>query len=199
MQLDIPSGSFAAVIFDLDGTLADTMPLHHRAWQQQLALHDCPFPESLFYSLGGIPARGVVQRLNEAYDLAMDPQAVATAKEQRYLDLLDTVEPIPAVRDFMLDQHNQRPLAVATGSLRDIAARTLEALGLTHYFDAIVCAEDYEHGKPAPDVFLITAERLGVVPEQCLVFEDAGPGLEAARAAGMTVVHVPSHPTPSSP
>ena len=203
MQLDIPNRAFAGYIFDLDGTLADTMPLHYRAWQAELALHGCPFPESLFYSFGGIPARGVVARLNERFGLAMNPHQVAASKEQRYVDMLTQVRPVAPVLEFMLSQHGKAKLAVATGSVREVAEKTLGFMALGDYFHAIVSADDVEHGKPAPDVFLAAAARLALNPEDCLVFEDAGPGIEAAKAAGMAWVHVPTSPvdqtTPTTP
>lgn len=194
MKLNIPDRAFAGYIFDLDGTLVDTMPLHFRAWQAELALHGCPFPESLFYAYGGVPARGVVERLNERFGLAMNSQAVAESKERRYVDLLCHVQPVKPVLDFMLGKHGQAKLAVATGSVREVADKTLASINLGQYFHAVVSADECKRGKPAPDVFLIAAARLGLSPEDCLVFEDAQPGIEAAKAAGMAWVHVPTAP-----
>ena len=191
MKIQIPDGEFDGYIFDCDGTLADTMGLHFEAWSQ--ALEDkSEFPEALFYELGGMPAREVIQVLNERYGHNMPVEATAEYKEKLFLELIPRILPIESVVAFVHEFHGRKPLAVASGGHRAIVIKTLTALGILDKFDAIVGAEDYQNGKPAPDPFLEAARRIGVPPERCLAFEDTQIGVAAAQAAGMQTVLVPS-------
>ena len=192
MELTLPKGDFDAYIFDCDGTLADTMPLHYEAWCAVLKGTACEFPEALFYELGGVTTEGVVKILNERHGSDMDPKETSKRKEEIYLNLISRILPIEPVVAFMHQFHGKVPMAVASGGKRQIVTHTLEALGIAGKFDAIVCAEDYTRGKPAPDPFLVAAEKLNVSPEKCLVFEDTQTGIEAAKAAGMQWVLVPA-------
>jgi HAD superfamily hydrolase (TIGR01509 family) len=186
-----------AAIFDCDGTLADTMPLHYRAWCDTLADANCPFPEDTFYAWGGVTAREIVERLNAAHGLALDPHTLAHSKENRYRALIPRIGPIALVVDEVRRLHERDvPLAVASGGMRAVVEETLEVLGLRTYFRTVVGAEDVARGKPEPDGFLLAAERLGVAPERCVVYEDSPPGLEAARRAGMRAVDVRPHLAP---
>ena len=189
--MKIPEGDFAAYIFDCDGTLADTMPLHYKAWCAALREHECDFPEALFYELGGMPTQQIVELLNERHGYSMPPAATARQKEDQFLSMLAEIEPIEPVVAIVREVSGRLPMAVASGGHRHVVTRTLAALGLFDHFHAIVCSEDYERGKPFPDPFLVAAERLGVEPGKCLVFEDTRTGEEAARAAGMTSLLVP--------
>ncbi len=191
MTLTVPEGDFEAYIFDCDGTLADTMPLHYEAWGEVLRGTGCEFPEALFYELGGVTTEGVVKILNDRHCTSMDPVETSHKKEEIYLRLVSRIQPIEPVVSFMRQFHGKKPMAVASGGKRAIVTHTLEALGIAGKFDAIICAEDYARGKPAPDPFLVAAQRLNVPPEKCLVFEDTQTGIEAAKAAGMQWVLVP--------
>ena len=191
MKLEIPAGIFHAYLFDCDGTIADSMPLHYIAWKKALAEWNCDFDQRLFYSWGGKPVRKIISDLNELHGVQMPVEALAARKEAFYLELLPQLKAIPAVLEQILAQYGRIPLAVVSGSRRDSVIGSLTALGILDKFDTLVCAEDYVHGKPAPDCFLLAAERLGVEPANCLVFEDTALGIEAAAAAGMTSVLVP--------
>jgi beta-phosphoglucomutase family hydrolase len=191
MKLELPAGSFRAYLFDCDGTIVDSMPLHYRAWKNALSEWNCPFEEELFYSWGGRPVTEIIAALNQSHGLNMPINVVAKRKENLYYDLVHELKAIPEVVEHIEARHGQIPLAVVSGSRRDSVVHSLTALGLLDKFDVLVCAEDYARGKPAPDCFLTAASHLGVAPKDCLVFEDTEMGIEAATAAGMASVRVP--------
>lgn len=194
MKLDIPAGNFAAYIFDLDGTLIDTMPLHYRAWDVAMrnAGLKVKLDEDLFYSLGGVPTVRVAELIGKHYGMTVDAQRVFHEKEALFLELQADARLIKPVADFARNAAPTHPMAIASGGTRDIVQRSLELAGLEPLFKVVVTADDVVHGKPAPDMFLLAARLLGVEPTQCLVFEDAEPGIKGALAAGMKVVRVPS-------
>jgi HAD superfamily hydrolase (TIGR01509 family) len=189
-----PEANEQAYIFDLDGTLADTMPVHFGVWQTIAARHGLVFPEDRFYSLGGVPTPRIAAMLIAEAGLALDPVAVAAEKERTYVAGLASgalsVRPIEAVIDIARAQRGVAPLAIASGSSRRLVTLTLASLGIADWFGAVVAAEDTIRHKPEPDVFLEAARRLGAAPERCTVYEDTDLGLEAARRAGMTGVDV---------
>jgi beta-phosphoglucomutase family hydrolase len=194
MKLEIPEGEFAGYIFDLDGTLVDTMPLHYRAWDaamRNVGLQ-APLDEELFYSLGGVPTRRVAELIAAHYGLTIDPHAVFHHKESLFREVQQDAELIEPVVEFARRVALTHPVAIASGGPREIVHRSLELAGLWSLFKVIVTPEDVRHGKPEPDMFLLAAERMGVPPSECLVFEDAEPGMRAAEAAGMKWVRVPS-------
>jgi HAD superfamily hydrolase (TIGR01509 family) len=194
MKLQLPAGSFRAYLFDCDGTIVDSMPLHYRAWKKALSEWNCPFEEELFYAWGGRPVTEIISTLNQNHGLNMPVDVVAKRKENLYYELVHELKAIPEVVEHIEAQHGQIPLAVVSGSRRNSVVHSLTALGLLDKFDVLVCAEDYIRGKPAPDCFLTAASRLDVAPKDCLVFEDTDMGIEAATAAGMASVRVPMAP-----
>ena len=189
-----PESIEQAYIFDLDGTLADTMPVHFGVWQTIAARHGLVFPEERFYSLGGVPTPRIAAMLIAEAGLALDPVAVALEKERTYVDGLSSgalsVRPIESVIAIARAQRGLAPLAIASGSSRRLVSLTLASLGIAEWFGAVVAAEDTERHKPDPDGFLEAARRLGAPPARCTVYEDTDLGLEAARRAGMTGVDV---------
>jgi len=191
MTLTLPPGDFQAYLFDCDGTIVDSMPLHYVAWKQALAEYGCTdFSEPLFYSLGGLPVAKVVEQLNRRDGLTIPAEPFAVRKEQLYYDLIHQLEPVPEVLELIHAAHGTVPFAVVSGSTRESVEKSLEALGILPLFDTLVCAGDYAHGKPSPEPFLLAATRLGVAPARCLVFEDADAGIESATAAGMASVRI---------
>jgi beta-phosphoglucomutase family hydrolase len=187
---DVIDANVKGLVFDCDGTIADTMPLHYEAWVEALGEHGVEFAEALFYEMAGIPSMQIVEILNERHGHDLPVQATADHKEELYVRLIPRVRPIdPVVR--LIEQYAGRlPMAVATGGTRAICTKTLAALDLLRYFQHIVTADDVKHGKPAPDIFLEAARRIGVPANQCVAFEDADLGVRAARDAGMKVVDV---------
>lgn len=191
MKLTLPPGPFGAYLFDCDGTIADSMPLHYIAWNKALSEWNCSFEEPLFYAWGGRPIVEIIATLNQDHGLNMPVEAVAQRKEQFYVELLPQLTPVPEVLEHIEAQHGRIPFAVVSGSTRESVTASLTALNILDRFDTLVCAGDYAKSKPAPDAFLLAAARLGVVPDACLVFEDTKMGIQAATAAGMASVRVP--------
>jgi HAD superfamily hydrolase (TIGR01509 family) len=187
---------YGGYIFDCDGTLADSMVVHHRAWLAALAEHGAAidFTWDLFTSRAGMTLPSTVRELNAQFGLSLDPEALTASQRREYERFLPTVQPIVDVVDLALRVSRTHPVAVASGGERQVVLRTLELIGLGQIFPVVVTAEDVQRGKPEPDMFLLAAERLGVPPSECVVFEDAVLGLEAARRAGMASVLVRSPP-----
>jgi beta-phosphoglucomutase family hydrolase len=178
------------LIFDCDGTLADTMPLHWRAWQMITRRHDLYFPEDRFYALGGVPSRDILKILAEEQGRSLDHIAVAHEKENAYLPLMEEIEPIHVVVQVARSNFGKIPMAVASGGTQSIITRVLEHLNIRQYFNAVVTSEMVKKQKPAPDIFLEAARRIGVDPKACRAYEDTELGLQAIRAAGMDAVDV---------
>ena len=182
--------SIKGLIFDCDGTLADTMPLHWRAWQMVTQRHGLYFPEDRFYSLGGVPSRDILKMLAGEQGRSLDHIAVAHEKEEAYLPLMEEVEPIHAVVEIARANYGKIPLAVASGGTEKVIGQVLDRLNIRHLFGAIVTSEMVKNQKPAPDIFLEAARRIGVAPKFCRAYEDTDLGLQAIRAAGMEAVDV---------
>jgi HAD superfamily hydrolase (TIGR01509 family) len=192
MKLKIPAGEFRAYLFDCDGTIADSMPLHYIAWKKALGEWKCELDEDTFYAWGGIPPVEIIAKLNLMHGLAMPVEEVAVRKENLYFELLPQLEPVAEVLEHIEAMHSRIPFAVVSGSNRESVINSLTAIGLLNKFDLIVGSEDYANSKPAPDAFLTAARQLGVAAQDCLVFEDTEIGIQAAKAAGMAWVRVPS-------
>ena len=190
MTLKLPKGPFKAYLFDCDGTIADSMPLHFVAWTKILAEWNCDFPEDKFYAWGGMPILDILTTLNKEQGLNMPIADLMVQKEALYFELLHELQPVPEVLEHILESHGRIPFAVVSGSARDSVERSLDTLGILDKFDTLVCAGDYTKGKPDPEPFLLAAERLGVAPQDCLVFEDTEMGIQSATAAGMASVKI---------
>jgi HAD superfamily hydrolase (TIGR01509 family) len=191
-KLKLPAGKFAAYLFDCDGTIADSMPLHYIAWKQALGKWNCEFDERTFYAWGGMPTAQIISTLNERQGLNMAVEAVCIEKENLYYELLPQLKAIAEVVEHIEAQHRRIPFAVVSGGTRESVVASLTAVNLLAKFDVFVCAGDYKRGKPDPEPYLLAAERLGVNPRECLVFEDTEMGIQAATAAGMASVRVPA-------
>jgi HAD superfamily hydrolase (TIGR01509 family) len=179
-----------ALIFDLDGTLADTMPLHWRAWQVVAERYRLHFPEERFYALGGVPSRDILKMLGQEQGREFDPLAAAKEKEAIYMPLLPQVQEVEVVVNIARENYGVIPMAVASGGIQVHINAVLTHLGIRHLFQAVVTSEDVARQKPAPDIFLEAARRLGVASQFCRAYEDTDLGLEAIRAAGMEAVDV---------
>jgi HAD superfamily hydrolase (TIGR01509 family) len=190
--MELPAGDFAAFIFDCDGTLAESMPIYHRAWRAALAANGATFDFTweIFMSRAGVSTEGTVTALNLEFGTSLDAGRVEELQLAEYARLMQDVKPFPEVVAVARAHYGKLPMAVASGGARHLVERTLELIGVHDLFDAVVVAADVPRGKPHPDIFLHAARLLGVAPGRCLVFEDGQPGIVAAEAAGMRTVLV---------
>lgn len=180
-----------ALIFDIDGTLADTMPAHYKAFRKVLAKYQIDFSPELFDSLAGVPVGPQMILLKQRFNPdGFDPEQVAIEKEDEYRKTLHETRPIQPVLDVLDQYYGKLPIGCGTGGDRQMASSTLKVIGVFEKVDAIVSCDDVKYGKPAPDTFLKCAELLGVEPKYCQVFEDGQPGIDAAHAAGMMVTDI---------
>ena len=197
-ELIIPEGDFHGYIFDHDGTLSLSMHVHFDGWIDSFNKNggNFEFTREIAQSYAGVGMHDSVELFNERWGCSMDPQQVVSDQEAYYFANLDQVMPYKPVIDFARKVAADFPVSVASGGIRDTVIRTMEAIGIVDLFPVIITQEDVERSKPAPDMFLLAAERMGVAPEKCLVFEDSKLGIEAAEAAGMASVFVaPEDPT----
>lgn len=191
--LPLPPGEFKAYLFDCDGTVVDSMPLHYLAWRRALDVYSCEFPEELFYAWGGKPVAQILRELSHAQGLTIPLTETEKIKEDYFHEALPQLTAVAEVLEHIDHAHGRVPFAIVSGGGRASVQRSLAQLGLLNRFETFICAEDYTHAKPHPEPYLLAAERLGIAPADCLVFEDTQLGIDAAVAAGMHWVKVP-HP-----
>jgi len=184
--------SAKGLIFDMDGTLTDSNPAHLLAWDHACHHFGMEYPRDKFYYYAGLSSLKIAESLVKESGMTgqIDPAALSALKEMEFHKVEEMVSPVAEVFTLLKHYHGRLPVALGTGRRRTSTYRTLEHLDLLKYFDIIVTSDDVEHHKPAPDTFLKCAGMMGLQPEQCLVFEDADRGVEAARRAGMPVVDV---------
>jgi len=183
------------LIFDLDGTLADTMPIHYIAWKNAASKYGINYTPELFIQMAGIPLYPSVEKINQVFGTNIDPKEMGDAKEEEFERNMHLTPEIKVVTDLVRKYHGILPMAVGTGGSRRLSLKTLEIIGLKGYFDILVTSEDVSNFKPHPDTFLKCAELMGVAPSDCEVLEDGVLGLQAARSAGMMVVDVTEYYT----
>ena len=178
------------LIFDLDGTIADTMPIHYIAWRDTAARYGIDFPEKLFYDLAGVTLYAIARTLNEISGKNVDPVEMGDAKEAEYEQCLWKAKPITPVVEIIKQYYGKMPMSVGTGGNSRLARKTLEAMGVSQLIDIIVASDNIQNPKPHPETFLRCAELMGIKPEDCQVFEDGALGIQAAQTAGMKVTDV---------
>jgi HAD superfamily hydrolase (TIGR01509 family) len=189
MSIPVAPG-IKGLIFDCDGTLADTMPIHIAAWCDSFAARGITCPEDFIQSVTGMPAEKIVAVFNQRYHHHIDALAFAAEKNRRARERLSEAAPIDPVVDIVRRYRGTLPMAVASGGTRDNVLLTLDVLGLVDSFETIITADDPVKPKPDPDIFLEAARRMQVEPRHCQVFEDGDAGLEAARTAGMVATDI---------
>lgn len=185
-----PNREFKALLFDFDGTVVDTMGVHLKAWNRGLANYGLTLSRDQHLAWAGRPTRIIVQLLNEMHKIKIPTEEFLREKEVHFFSALHEVKEIASVTEIIKHYHGSLPMAIVTGSRRAAVEKIMAHLDLTKYFDHLVCAEDYAHGKPAPDCFLLGASHLRVDPKDCLAFEDAPLGIDAAQKAGMNCLYV---------
>ncbi|MGD9637057.1 MAG: HAD family hydrolase [Pirellulales bacterium] len=188
-MLPIPPGT-VALLFDCDGTLADTMALHYAAWHETLLLHGVDCPRSFIDSHAGVPTHGIVAEVNKRWGTSLDGDAITVEKEGRFTERIHHARPVEEVLATAQAYHGKLPMAVVSGGTAEIVHATLKAIGAFDLFPVIITASDPVAPKPSPDVFLEAARQLGVAAGKCHVFEDGDPGIVAAERAGMTYTDV---------
>ena len=179
-----------ALIFDLDGTLANSMPLHYKAWIKTAERNKFPFSKEILIETTGASTYTIVGILNERFGLGLDQDEITRQKEYAFYDMIDQMPANKVVVDLVHEYYGKLPMATGTGAIRDLAERQLAALGIDKKLPILVSSDDVENHKPAPDTFLQCAELLNIAPKDCQVFEDSAYGIQAAEAAGMMATDV---------
>jgi HAD superfamily hydrolase (TIGR01549 family) len=196
MNPAMPQSDYQALIFDCDGTLTDSMPVHFVAWHQTMRRFGIDFPEARFYALAGVPTDKIIHLLSAEQGVEVDVRQAAIDKELAFASLLHLLRPVPQVLAVARQYRDRVPLVVASGGFRRGIVMQLEHIKCADWFSSIVSAEDTALHKPEPDVFLEAARRVDVAPGRCLVYEDSDLGIQAAKAAGMDFIDVRSFHTP---
>jgi beta-phosphoglucomutase family hydrolase len=178
------------LIFDIDGTICDTMPVHFIAWRQIAAEYGIDFTPELFVEVTGVPAFQTSQYLKKKFNADFDELDFTLRKEERYEQNMHKAKPIEPVIKLIRENKGKLPMACGTGGSQYLAWKTLEIAGVKDCFEHVVAAEDVVNHKPFPDTFLKAAELIGVQPSDCVVYEDGELGLQAADRAGMMSVDV---------
>lgn len=185
-----PTPPYKALIFDCDGTLADTLPVHFQTWSTSLKAVGADISQEWYYQYCGTSAREMLQLLKDLFGYEFESESVIAARQKHYRTLIHTVKEIQAIAEIVRTHYGKVPMAVASGGERSVLEATLDSIKLRNFFDTIVSIDDVERGKPEPDIFLLASQHLGVAPEDCIVYEDSDGGLEAARRAGMRSIDV---------
>lgn len=188
-MIQLPEG-YKAIIFDLDGTLADTMPVHYKACQLVCNRYGFDFPEDFFYAEAGKPTLEVFELLMYKLGKDLDGRKLGKEKEEEFLKLIPEVTPLKMVEDVAKSHEGKVPMAIGSGGQRKSVELTLDAINMSDFFKVVVSCDEVEKYKPHPETFLKAAELMDVKPEDCVVFEDGDPGIQAAISAGMKVVDV---------
>jgi HAD superfamily hydrolase (TIGR01509 family) len=189
MKIEVPE-YIKGLIFDCDGTLVDSMPLHMRAWEYAITRVGTFWDYDFFFSKKGMEEREIIGLYNLTFGTMLDSAATVRLKHDYFQAHPSEFKPISHVVDVVLRYKDRLPMAVASGSTRENVDLELGAIGMRHLFQVLLTADDNIKPKPAPDIFLEAARRIKVPPRECLVFEDGELGLEAAIQAGLRAVDV---------
>jgi beta-phosphoglucomutase-like phosphatase (HAD superfamily) len=179
-----------ALIFDVDGTLVDSMTMHYNAWVRILNHYGIDFPKERFMALSGKSVRQIIDVVSIENNIPLDPEAIISQKNKEFLEIIHQLKPIDPVVELVKNYFGKIPMAAGTGGQRRIVEMELEITGLSQYFPILITSEDVKNHKPSPDTFLKCADLLGIDPQFCQVFEDSKLGIEAGINAGMITTDV---------
>lgn len=179
-----------ALIFDCDGTLVDSMPLHMKSWEYAMKKFSLPFNYEFFFSKKGMKETDIIEILKTKYDNHFKPEDIVSAKHEYFMNNIQEIKPIKEVVEIVEKYKNVFPMAVVSGGVQKLVHEELKIIGIEKYFNAILTADDSIKPKPAPDLFLHASKLLNVIPNECQVFEDGDLGIEAALKANMIVTDV---------
>lgn len=190
IAIPVPKG-VKGLIFDLDGTILDSMPLHHDGYNHALAPYGINYPKEIFESRGGIPTKDTMRMIEKDYGIQNFDLDQALESKRLFVEgNLDRIQIINPVFEIIKDYNGKLPMAVGTGSNRKVVDELFERFSLGQYIKHVVTATEVTHFKPHPETFLKCAQLIGVDPVNCVVFEDGKPGMQAAETAGMQVIDV---------
>lgn len=190
-KLQIPINTETkALIFDIDGTLLDTMPIHYKACQIVCKEYGFEFPLDYFYQTAGAPTHEVFEALGKQLSIDIDFQQAAFEKEEKYKEFASEIKIFPEMAQILSLYKNKLPMACGTGATREIALLNLKAANLEDFFQTVITCEDVSFPKPHPETFLKAARALSIPPANCQVFEDGDYGLQAAKTAGMMATDI---------
>lgn len=179
-----------ALIFDLDGTLSNSLPVHVATWNTIGEKYNFKFDPKIVTEMTGRPTIEFARHIVERYNLSVEPEKIVKQKQRSFWDSSNLLEPVAEILSIVKEYHGKLPMSIGTGASRRSTEVQLDALGLTEYFDAIVSADDVTKHKPQPETFLSCARQMNIDPKYCQVFEDGDLGIEAAKKAGMIVTDV---------
>lgn len=179
-----------ALIFDCDGTLADTMSIHDQSWHETLAEHGVTCQQSFLDDVAGMPTKEIVELINKKFNQQIDPTTFVPKREERAFERLFSVRPITPIVDIAKKHHGKLPMSVVSGGAKKHVIATLDTIGIKNLFDTIITADDPVTPKPSPDIFLLAANYMNIEPKKCQVFEDGEMGMLGAEKAGMVVTDV---------
>ena len=188
-HIEIPN-FIKGLIFDCDGTLIDSMPLHMKAWEYAVKKEGGVWDYEFFFSKKGMPGQDIVESYNQQFQVKLPSLQTIQTKQEFFNTHRRDFQPIRPVVDIVVRYKDRLPMAVASGGSRKNVDILLEAIGIRTYFNVIITADDDVTPKPSPDIFLEAARRMGVAPDYCQVFEDGDLGLNAAREAGMLATDI---------
>lgn len=181
---------YRALLFDLDGTLINSMPIHNRAWLDTLNEHGAEIGLDFLRETTGMASTRIVSIVNDRFNLSLDPQKVARRKRNRYLEHLDRVQTVPALMEIIQNFYQKLPMGIITGSSHEVVDQLLPKLGIDHFFDCVVCSDDTKLGKDSTEPYELAGNLLKVNPKDSIFFDDGDVGLKGAKLAGMDIIHV---------
>lgn len=181
------------LIFDCDGTLMDTLALHHAAWNEAFVLHGCKFIDydEFMQHYAGVSGKDMVSAVINLFGYDLKVQDILNLKKELFLTkYIAQVAPIAKAFAIVQQYSTQLRMVVASGGAHEAVNQMLKLNNVHHFFTQVITVADVKNGKPAPDLFLKAATDQGIAPSQCLVFEDHHAGFDAAIAAGMRYIDI---------